>query len=141
MSYKIDKHPVVFKVMSVVAILFGLLTIKSGGMVLFTQGEAHQAAGNYVPFVLWFNFIAGFAYVSAGIGLWLQRSWSVVLAKIIAIFTVLVFIAFGLHIYLDGAYEARTIGAMSLRSTIWIIISIVTYILARKHLEKAIKST
>ena len=138
MSSKIDKHPVVFKVMSVVAILFGLLTIKSGGMVLFTEGEAHQAAGNYVPFVLWFNFIAGFAYISAGIGLWLQRSWAGLLAKFIAIFTVLVFIALGLHIFLDGAYEARTIGAMSLRSTIWVVIAVVTYIIARKHAEKAI---
>ncbi|MBT3205702.1 MAG: hypothetical protein HOM14_20210 [Gammaproteobacteria bacterium] len=138
MSYKIDKHPVVFKVMSVVAILFGLLTIKSGGMVLFTQGEAHQAAGNYVPFVLWFNFIAGFAYVSAGIGLWLQRSWATVLATYIAIFTVLVFIAFGVYIFLDGVYEVRTIGAMSLRSTIWIVISVITYVIARKYPEKVI---
>ena len=133
MSHTINKHPVVFKLMSVVAILFGLLTIKSGGMVLFTQGEAHQAAGNYVPFVLWFNFIAGFAYLAAGIGLWMQRSWAAQLAAAIALFTVLVFIAFGLHIFLDGAYEVRTIGAMSLRSTVWIVITLVTYNIGRNY--------
>ena len=133
MSHTINKHPVVFKLMSVVAILFGLLTIKSGGMVLFTQGEAHQAAGNYVPFVLWFNFIAGFAYLAAGIGLWMQRSWAAQLAAAIALFTVLVFIAFGLYIFLDGAYEVRTIGAMSLRSTVWIVITLVTYNIGRNY--------
>jgi len=127
MSYKINAYPVAFKVMAVVAIVFGLLTVKSGGTVLFTQGEAHQAAGNYVPFVLWFNFMAGFAYLVGGIGLWLQRGWAGQLAKVIALLTVLVFIAFGVHIIMDGAYEARTIGAMSLRSTVWIVIAVVTY--------------
>ena len=47
---------------SAVAVVFGLLTIKSGGSVLFIDGVDRQAAGNYVPFVLWFNFIAGFFY-------------------------------------------------------------------------------
>lgn len=55
---------------SLFAILFGLLTLKEGGFVLFFDGPAREAAGSYVPFVLWFNFSAGFAYVAAGIGLW-----------------------------------------------------------------------
>jgi len=133
MSYKINKHSVVFKVMAVVAILFGLLTIKSGGTVLFTQGEAHQAAGSYVPFVLWFNFTAGFAYLAAGVGLWLQRSWATLIATVIALLTVLVFIAFGAYIFLDGAYEVRTIGAMSLRSIVWVVIAAVTYRIGRNY--------
>ena len=133
MSYKIDAHPIAFRIMSVVSIVFGLLTIKSGGMVLFTDGEAHQAAGNYVPFVLWFNFIAGFIYITTGIGLWLQLNWSALLAKIIALLTLLVFIALGVHIYMGGASEIRTIAAMSMRLTIWSIIAFVTYIIIKKH--------
>ena len=131
MSCKTDKHPVVFKIMSLIAIIFGLVTIKAGGMVLFTQGEAHQAAGNYVPFVLWFNFLAGFAYISAGIGLWLQRSWAALLAMLIAVFTLLVFIALGVHIYAGGAYEMRTVAAMSMRSIIWIGIASITCLISR----------
>ena len=41
---------------AVVALVFGMLTIKSGGSVLFIDGIAREDAGNYVPFVLWFNF-------------------------------------------------------------------------------------
>lgn len=52
---------------SILALVFGLVTLKSGGSVLFIEGETRQAAGHYVPFVLWFNFIAGFAYVAAAI--------------------------------------------------------------------------
>jgi uncharacterized membrane protein len=135
MSYKIDKHPVAFKLMSLIAVIFGLVTIKAGGMVLFTEGEAHQAAGDYVPFVLWFNFVAGFAYIAAGIGLWLQRGWAVLLAMLIVVFTALVFIALGVHIYAGGAYEMRTVGAMSMRSVVWMGIALITYLIHRHYSE------
>lgn len=54
---------------SLVAVGFGLLTIKEGGTVLFGNEASRATAGNYVPFVLWSNFLAGFAYVVAGVGL------------------------------------------------------------------------
>ena len=53
----------------VLGALFGLMTLREGGAVLFFDGAARAAAGNFVPFVLWFNFLAGFAYLAAGIGL------------------------------------------------------------------------
>ena len=52
---------VVRKIVAVVAIAFGGLTIKSGGDVLFWSEQARIAAGHYVPAVLWFNFLMGFA--------------------------------------------------------------------------------
>lgn len=108
---------------SLVAALFGLLTIKEGGMVLFGDEAARTAAGNYVPFVLWFNFLSGFAYVIAGIGLWLQQRWAVWLAVAIAAAIALTFAAFGVHAYSGGAYEQRTVIAMSLRTLIWTVIA------------------
>ena len=127
MSDEQHKRPITFWLISIVAIIFGMLTIRSGGMVLFTEGEAHQAAGNYVPFVLWFNFLAGFAYIAAGVGLWLQRRWAASLALIIAVATVMTFIALAVHIYFAGAYEMRTVAAMSLRSGVWISIALVAF--------------
>ena len=109
---------------SLIAIAFGLMTIKEGGAVLLGDPAARSAAGDYVPFVLWFNFIAGFAYVIAGIGLWLQRRWAAGLALTIAAATVLVFIAFGIHVFSGGAYAQRTPVAMSARSLIWITIAV-----------------
>ena len=110
----------------IIAIIFGIMTIKSGAAVLFFDGEARLAAGNYVDFVLWFNFLAGFLYIVAGVGLWIKKSWAANLAIIIAILTLLVFSALGVHILLDGSYEIRTIVAMTLRSVIWITIAIVS---------------
>lgn len=37
-----------------------------------------------MPFVLWFNFLAGFAYIVAGVGLWMRRRWAMWLAVAIA---------------------------------------------------------
>lgn len=106
--------------LSTVAVLFGLMTIKEGGAVLFGDEAARTAAGNYVPFVLWFNFISGFAYIFAGIGLWLQQRWAVWLAVAIAAAIALTFAAFGVHVQSGGAYEQRTVIAMSLRTLIWV---------------------
>jgi hypothetical protein len=114
-------------ILSVVAVLFGLLTIKSGGQVLFGDETYRVAAGDYVPFVLWFNFVAGFVYLIAGVGIALRKRWSVWLSLLIAASTLLVFAAFGLHVFGGGAYETRTVAAMTLRSTVWSVISILVY--------------
>lgn len=107
---------------AIVAVVFGAATIRAGGSVLF--GDGAQAAGNVVGFVLWFNFLAGFAYVVAGAGLWMRRDWTVQFAFAIAAATVLVFGAFGIHVVLGGAFEARTVWAMTLRSVVWILIAL-----------------
>ncbi len=119
---------------SLVAIGLGLLTIRAGGTVLFGNDAARSAAGHYVPFVLWFNFLAGFAYVIAGVGLWLERRWAAWLAVVVAAATALVFAAFGVHVLAGGAYELRTVVAMSLRTLVWTAIALIarSRLVARK---------
>ena len=112
--------------LALVAVLFGLLTLVSGGATLF-NAQTQQAAGNYVPFVLWFNFLAGFAYVIAGVGLWKSQRWSQWLSFAIAIVTLVMFGLFGFQVMNGGLFEMRTVGAMSLRAIVWIVISAVAY--------------
>ncbi len=104
---------------ALVAIVFGALSVVSGGRVLFGSEAARLAAGDYVPFVVWFNFLAGFAYVAAGVGLWRYRPWSARLALAIAVATALVFVGLGAQIAAGSAFEARTVAAMTLRTVIW----------------------
>jgi hypothetical protein len=114
-------------IITVIAIVFGLLTIMSGGSVLFIDGTSRQDAGNYVPFVVWFNFLTGFIYVIAGSGLWMQKNWAVWLSIFIAVAIIVVFALFGLHILNEGLYEVRTVVAMSLRTVVWALIAIFAY--------------
>ena len=114
-------------VVSFVAIIFGLMTLKEGGLVLFGPQQYAQEAGNYVPFVLWFNFTAGFFYIIAGACLFLQKKVGVRLAIIIALSTVIVFAAFAVHIFSGGEFETRTLIAMSLRSLVWTGIAVFAF--------------
>jgi hypothetical protein len=108
-----------------VALVFGALTILSGGRALFGGAEARAAVGDAVPFVLWFNFLAGFAYIAAGIGLVWRRAWALWLSWAILIATALIFAAFAVHVLSGGAYEMWTVGAMSLRTAVWGVITVV----------------
>ena len=114
-------------IVTAIAVLFGLLTIKSGGAVLFIGGEYRQQAGDYVPFVLWFNFLAGFLYLVAGIGIWKRQRWAAWLAIMIFTASVLVFVLLGLHIGNGGSYEMRTLIAMTVRCSVWAVMALFCY--------------
>jgi hypothetical protein len=122
------------RVISLLAIGFGLLTLREGGAVLFFEGAARDEAGSYVPFVLWFNFMAGFAYIVAGVGLWLRRRWATWLAIAITVATAFVFLAFGVHVVLGGAWEQRTAIAMTLRTLVWAGIAAIAWRRSQTHL-------
>ena len=107
-----------------IAVVFGILTIVSGGQALFGGPEAEAAVGNAVPFVLWFNFLSGFAYVLAGIGIALRKPWGGGLATALALAILAVFALFGWHVLGGGTYEMRTVGAMVVRSAVWIGIAV-----------------
>lgn len=105
----------VLRIAGGVAIAFGLLTVVSGGATLLGGIEM----GAVVLFVLWFNTLAGLAYVVAGLGLWQGRRWALPLSHSIFVATLLVFAGFGLHVAQGGAFEMRTVFAMALRSAVW----------------------
>jgi hypothetical protein len=105
--------------------LFGIVTVISGGRALFGSDEVRAALGNVVPMVLWFNFAAGFAYVVAGAGLLWQARWSAWLAVGLAAATLVVFALFGWQAANGTAFEMRTVAAMSLRSVFWVVVAVV----------------
>lgn len=96
----------------------------SGGQALFGDPATQAAVGNAVSFVLWFNFLSGFAYVLAGVGIAMRKPWAGPLAMALALTILAVFALLGLHVLRGGAYEARTVGAMTLRAAVWIGIAI-----------------
>lgn len=102
-------------------VFFGIVTLKEGGSVLFFDSVAKAEAGNYVPFVLWFNFFAGFVYIVTGAAIAKGSFWALRLSLAIAGLSLLVLIALGVHIFGGGLYEKRTLIAMTLRTAIWVL--------------------
>jgi len=115
------------RIAAITALTFGALTIVSGASALFGSIDM----GAVVPFVLWFNFLAGFAYVAAGVGLWRRRRWGWRVAVGILVATLAVAAAFAAHAVQGGAYEMRTAGALGLRSLVWVGIVVVARDLRR----------
>ena len=97
------------------AIAFGLVTLISGGSALFGLVDM----GAVVPFVLWFNFLAGFAYVIGGLLLMTGHRLALPVALTILIATATVFAVFGWRVFAGDAFEMRTVGAMTLRTLFW----------------------
>lgn len=77
-----------------------------------------------MPFVLWFNFLSGFAYTLAGLGIAMRIGWEAPPASVLAVGIVLVFALLGSRIFRGGAYEIRTMGAMILRAAVWVWVAI-----------------
>lgn len=109
----------------VVAIGFGIMTLLSGGQVLFGSDAARTAAGNVVGFVLWFNFTTGALYIAVGIGLLMRSRWAAKGAVLLTVAIAAVGIAFAAHIASGGPYEPRTVVAMTLRLFVWLTIAAV----------------
>jgi hypothetical protein len=101
-------------VLGVIAVIFGLATVAAGSRTLL-DGLAPDQIGVVVAF----NVAAGVAYVAAGAVVLAGNGRAVPLARVIAAATVLVFLAFGVHAALGGAFQTRTVAAMTLRTLLW----------------------
>lgn len=113
------------KLLGIIATIFGLLTLISGGQALFLGPERGVDMGQVVTPVLAFNFLAGFAYVAAGIGIWKSQRWAARLAVALAAMTIIMFIYLGVHIVSGGAFELRTVIAMGFRTAFWAMVAFV----------------
>lgn len=109
---------------AVLAAVFGLATLISGGAVLFGPDAAQTRAGDYMPFIVWFNFLAGALYLAAALGLWFDRSWTLPLARWIAALTAGIALIFAYRLLQGAAFEMRTIGALALRIGFWAAIAL-----------------
>ena len=110
------------KILSVAAVIFGVLTIFSCGRALFGDAQARASVGNAVSFVLWFNFLAGFVYMLTGYAVWRGLPWASGVAKALVVTTTIVAAAFGWYVVNGGAYEMRTVGALVLRLLFWVAV-------------------
>lgn len=107
------------RLLGALAVAFGVLTLWSGGMVLFGPDTARVAAGQFVPFVLWFNFLSGPVYIAAGIGIFLGHRVGMRLAIVLALALGGLFALFLAIIAAGQEWETRTLGALIVRFGFW----------------------
>lgn len=105
---------------AIAAGIFGLMTIASGGLVLFGPPAAQAAAGNAVHFVVVFNFAAGFAYLAGAWALFRHHPAARAIALGIGLATLAVLAAFIVTALSGTPVELRTALALPFRAAIWL---------------------
>jgi hypothetical protein len=92
------------RVAAILAVMFGLLAIRQGGGILL---GVTTAGDDVLTWLLWYKVVLGLVSVIAGIGMWMEREWSITLAVNILVFHGIVFLG------LIGMYEFGQAVAMT----------------------------
>ncbi len=114
----VQRHRVLIRrIMAVVAIAFGLLTIFAGGRVLFLGVDP-----GYLVFrpLLMFNTAMGVAYVIVGVAMWRDLPWSVRGAGTIASLNLAVLGTIGVMYASVGGVASDSLRAMTIRCAVWL---------------------
>jgi len=100
---------------ALVSAFFGLLTIFAGGSVILDLFGMRELEGNYVPFVVWANFLCGFLYLIASYGFFRRKRWTAALMKFAFWILIAAVIVLLFWIWNGELYENKTIVALSFR--------------------------
>ena len=127
----------ILKITAIALLLFALLTLFLSSSVIFNLFGIRGKEGNYVPLVVWANFISSILYLAAAYGLFKMKKWSVWLLVISVVILVAAFIGLKLHISEGGLYEVKTLNAMIFRIGLTALLAVASYfLLQNKQLSK-----
>ena len=127
----------ILKITAIALLLFALLTLFLSSSVIFNLFGIRGKEGNYVPLVVWANFISSILYLAAAFGLFKMKKWSVWLLVISVVILVAAFIGLKLHISEGGLYEVKTLNAMIFRIGLTALLAVASYfLLQNKQLSK-----
>ncbi len=113
--------------------LFALLTLFLSASVIFDLFNIREKEGNYVPFVVWANFISSVLYLMAAYGLIKLKKWPTLLLVVPAAILTAAFIGLKAHISNGGIYEQKTVNAMMFRIALTIVFAFASHFLIIKH--------
>lgn len=94
---------------------FALLTLYLSSSIIFDLFGMREKEGDFVWIVIWANFICSIIYLFAAYGFIKSKKETFVLLGVAVLILISAFIFFGIHIYTDGVYMSKTIGAMIFR--------------------------
>jgi len=107
---------------AVVAILFGLATLFAGGRVLMGYSDPGYVV--YRPLLI-YNTVMGFAYIAAGVAIWVSRQRGKYAASAIFIFNLAVLLGVVFLYANGGAVAIDSVRAMAFRTSVWLALLVV----------------
>ena len=115
--------------LSLIGIVFGIVTIISGGSVLSGASPGYVV---FLPLVV-FNTLMGFAYILTGIVAWRNPVRSKTMAGIIFLFNLGALVTISYLYWMGSDIADQSLGAILFRSIVWLIIYIGISRVVSKH--------
>ena len=119
-------------ILIIALLIFGAVTLFMSSSVLFDWFGIREKEGNFVPLIVWANWLCGFLYLMAAFALWKNKLWAVKPLIISLIILAVAFIGLFTHITGGGLYETKTLGAMVFRLGITGIFTYLTFKIYKK---------
>lgn len=113
-------------------ILFGLVTLFMSSSVLFDWFGMREKEGNYVPFIVWTNWLCGILYLISAFGILKNKTWVKFTLLISLLILILAYFDLFIHINNGGIYETKTVGAMAFRIVVTAIFLLTTIKILKK---------
>ncbi|MGB3342996.1 MAG: hypothetical protein WBA61_03710 [Aequorivita sp.] len=118
---------------AIVLIAFASATLFMSSSVIFDWFGIREREGDYVPFIVWTNFIAGLLYLVAAYGLLKAEKWAFWILIGTTLFLAIALVVLALYINSGGAFELKNVGAMGFRIALTIAFSVLTYYSLKKY--------
>jgi uncharacterized membrane protein (DUF2068 family) len=112
---------------------FALLTLFLSASVIFNLFNTRENEGNYVPFIVWVNFISSIIYLIASYGLIKFKKWPTLFLVVSSVILAAAFIGLKVHISNGGVYEPKTVNAIMFRIALTIVFAVASYFLIIKQ--------
>lgn len=108
--------------------IFALITLFMSSSVLFDWFGIREKEGNYVLFIVWANFLAGFLYLISAYGFFKAKRWTLWVMSLALLLLIIAFIELIVYIRNGNIYETKTVGAMIFRTAITFIFTAMAYL-------------
>ncbi|HZH86775.1 MAG TPA: hypothetical protein VFD77_05620 [Brumimicrobium sp.] len=115
-----------------ILLVFGILSLFLSTSVIFDLFGIREMEGNYVPLIVWANFIVSFLYIAAAYGYFMEKKWVVTLLGLASALFIVAFIYLIFHINEGGIYEKKTVGAMVFRTFMTLTFTFIPYFTFKK---------
>ena len=121
------------KVLSLIAVIFGLVTIFAGTRVLMGSDPGYEV---FLPLLL-YNTVMGAVYIAAGITMWVNLNRGKCATVTIFAFNVFVLGIVGYLYAEESSIAVESVRAMTFRTIVWFVIFLgLTWVYRRKPLVK-----
>lgn len=112
--------------LSATLLIFGAVTVFMSSAVLFDFFGIRAREGNFVPYIVWTNWLCGFLYLATAYGIYREKKWTLyclvtALVLLVTATTVLI-----IHIKNGGLYEMKTLGAIAFRTALTALFTVLT---------------